>query len=68
MSLAVESPASILLLDDLLARRLARAAGLAVWGTLKVLLEAKAQGLTSQVAPHLDALSASGMWLSAEVR
>src|SRR5687768_11498813 len=49
MALALENHTRILLLDDMLARRTAQAAGLTVWGTLKILLEAKAQGLTDRV-------------------
>jgi len=68
MALALENPKCILLLDDLLARRTAHAAGLTVWGTLKVLLEAKACGLTDRIEPFVDRLSSSGMWLSGEIR
>jgi predicted nucleic acid-binding protein len=68
MALAQENPNSIVLLDDLLARRTAQAAGLTAWGTLKILLEGKARGLTEQVGPHLTALTASGMWLTEELR
>jgi len=68
MALAQETPDSIVLLDDLLARRTAQAAGLTVWGTLKILLEGKALGLTEKVEPHLTALTASGMWLTDELR
>lgn len=68
MALALENPTRILLLDDMLARRTAQAAGLTVWGTLKILLEAKAQGLTDKVEPLINRLSDSGMWLSAEIR
>ncbi len=35
MALALENPTRIILLDDLLARRTAQAAGLMVWGTLR---------------------------------
>jgi hypothetical protein len=55
-------------LDDLLARRTAQAAELIVWGTLKVLLEAKKQGLTESVVPAVDNLVISGMWISEDVR
>ena len=68
MALAQENPNSIVLLDDLLARRTAQAAGLTVWGTLKILLEGKTCGLTEQVEPHLTALTASGMWLTDKLR
>jgi predicted nucleic acid-binding protein len=68
MALALENPKRIVLLDDLLARRTAQAAGLTVWGTLKLLLEAKANGLIPQVAPLVERLDASGMWISDEIR
>ncbi|MDQ7029174.1 MAG: hypothetical protein Q9O62_05035 [Ardenticatenia bacterium] len=44
MALGLEHPERIVLLDDLLARRVAEAAGLQVWGTLRVLLEGKKGG------------------------
>ena len=68
MALALEHPAKIILLDDMLARRTAQAAGLQVWGTLRVLLEAKSHGLTDSVAPYVLRLSQAGMWISPEVR
>ncbi|MBI2865298.1 MAG: DUF3368 domain-containing protein [Chloroflexi bacterium] len=68
MALVLENPTRVILLDDMLARRTAQAAGLTVWGTLKVLLEAKAQGLTDTVGPLVIRLNDSGMWLSAELR
>jgi predicted nucleic acid-binding protein len=51
-----------------LARRIAKAAGLEVWGTLRVLLEAKKQGLIKKVAPLVDDLQMAGIWVSADVR
>src|SRR5712692_10534042 len=68
MALALENPTRIVLLDDMLARRTTQAAGLTVWGTLKVLLEAKRQGFTDKVAPFLVRLSETGMWISDEIR
>ncbi len=68
MALALENPEHIILLDDLLARRTAQAAGLHVWGTLKVLLEAKSQGLVAKVEPLVTNLSEAGLWVSAEVK
>jgi len=67
MALARESPGHILLLDDGLARRVAANAGLEVRGTLRILLEAKAHGLTASVRPLLDVLVAAGMWISSEL-
>jgi predicted nucleic acid-binding protein len=68
MALALENPAHIILLDDALARRTAQAAGLHVWGTLRVLLEAKSQGLVDKIEPFVTNLSEAGMWVSSEVR
>ncbi len=68
MALALENSTHILLLDDQLARRTAQAAGLHVWGTLKVLLEAKVQGLTQRIEPYIVGLSNAGMWLSDDIR
>lgn len=67
MALALEHPNEIALLDDALARRIAQAAGLTVWGTLRILLEAKSRGLVGRIAPLLVDLERSGMWLSEDV-
>lgn len=67
MALALENPSRVVLLDDALARRTAQAAGLAVWGTLKLLLEAKSRGLVSSIAPLVESLSKAGLWLTPEL-
>lgn len=67
MALALENPTLIVLLDDLFARRTAEAAGLKVWGTLGVLLEAKGRGVIEHIKPVLDQLQSSGMWISDEL-
>jgi predicted nucleic acid-binding protein len=68
LALTIEHRERILLLDDALARRTARQLDLSVWGTLRVLLEAKKQGLTDEIAPIVSRLTTSGMWLSEDVR
>lgn len=68
MALALENPERVVILDDALARRIAQAAGVTVWGTLKVLLEAKKQGITETIAPHVDKLKNTGMWISEDIR
>ena len=68
MALALENPERIAILDDAIARRIAQAAGLNVWGTLKVLLEAKEQGITKSISPHVEQLESSGMWISEDIR
>lgn len=68
MALALENPDRVILLDDMLARRTAQAAGLQVWGTLKVLLEARSHGIVEKVEPYVSKLSDSGMWISSEIK
>ena len=67
MALALENKDRIVILDDSLARKIAQAAGIKVWGTLKVLLEAKSHGLTDSIAPDINRLQESGMWISDKV-
>lgn len=67
LALALERSDCIILLDDGLARRIARAAGLTVWGTLKVMLEGKARGFIERIAPLLGQLKDAGMWLSDDI-
>jgi len=54
-------------LDDLAARRCARALGLKVRGSLAFLLVAKAEGKIPAVRPLLEELHRGGMRLSAEL-
>lgn len=68
MALALENRRHVVLLDDMLARRTAQAAGMKVWGTLKVLLEAKSRGLTATIEPLVNRLCDTGMWMSEEIR
>ncbi len=68
MALALEHQGKIVILDDVLARKIAQAAGLEVWGTLRVLLEAKKQGLLPLMSLAVDELRNSGMWISDEIR
>ena len=68
LAIALEHPQRVILLKDGRARRIAQAAGLTIWGTLKILLEAKSQGLTDLIGPHLDRLRDAGMWMSEAIR
>jgi predicted nucleic acid-binding protein len=68
MALALENPNRIVLLDDMLARRTAQAANLIVWGTLRIVLEAKTQKLVEKIEPIITRLADSGMWMSDEIR
>lgn len=68
IALALVHRDHVVLLDDTAARRTAEAMGLTVWGTLRMLLEAKSAGLTDRVAPVLAQLESSGMWMSEQIK
>jgi predicted nucleic acid-binding protein len=68
MSLAFENQDCTVLLDEPKGRRAASLVGLKYWGTLKVLLEAKKRGLTGSIAPYVDRLSKSGIWMMEDTR
>ncbi len=68
LALAISNPQRLLLLDDGLARRAAQNLSFTVWGTLKILLEAKSQGLTDKIAPSVERLRTSGMWISQDLQ
>ena len=68
MAMARENPDRIVLLDDALARRTAQTAGLQVWGTLKIMLEAKAHGITATIKPWVERLADAGLWFSDDLR
>ncbi|MEW6690278.1 MAG: DUF3368 domain-containing protein [Pseudomonadota bacterium] len=56
LMLGLETPGTVVLLDDALARDIARAHHTPLKGTLGVLLEAKQRGLIHEVKPLLDRL------------
>jgi uncharacterized protein len=68
LALALESPESVCVIDDALARRLAGALGLRFTGTLGVLLETKRAGITTNVRPLLDQLQSLGFRLAEQTR
>jgi uncharacterized protein len=64
IGLALEERATIVALDDLSARITAERLGLSVIGTLGLLLLARRNGLIEHVRTELDALLASGFYVS----
>jgi len=66
ISLAIETRAEALLLDDRGAVEFARSLGLPVLTTPLLLLNAKTAGLISSVRERLDALRETGFWLKDE--
>ena len=68
LTLAGARPGSLVVLDDALARRYARLAGIRFTGTCGVLLRAKQRGLLPALAPLLDHLGRLGFRLDAGTR
>lgn len=68
LALAAQTPGSLLLIDDALARRHARLLHLTFSGTLGVLLRAKASGHLAAVTPVLDQLEALRFRFDASTR
>ena len=68
LALAVETPDSLVIVDDALARKHALLLGVSFTGTLGVLLKAKRSGHLKAVGPALDKLDALGFRLSSETR
>jgi len=64
IGLGLERPTSRLLLDDTLARRIARLNHLRYTGTMGVILRAKQRGFLEAVKPVVLALLDAGLWLS----
>ena len=68
LALAVESPGSLLIMDDALGRKRAGLLGVRVTGTLGVLLKAKRAGCLGAVLPIVDKLRSLGFRLRRETR
>jgi predicted nucleic acid-binding protein len=64
IALAIETAADLVILADQQGRRLARLRGLAVTGTVGVLVEAQARGLVPALRPELERLRAAGLWIA----
>ena len=64
LALGLEIPDSLLVLDDQLARRIARLNGLLVTGTLGILIRAKKSGFLDEVRPTIEKLLETSLWLS----
>lgn len=67
IALAQQVAADLLLMDERRGRAAAERFGLRVLGLLGVFIEAKQQGLISQLKPHLDSLIQSGFWISQQL-
>lgn len=65
LALSLATPTDLVLLDDGLARQLAKSQALRVTGTLGLLVEAKRAGLIPLVMPHVARLRAAGFRMGA---
>jgi predicted nucleic acid-binding protein len=68
LALALESPDSVCILDDALARQVAKTLQLRITGTLGILIDAKRAGLISAVRPFLDQLQRLRFRLASHTR
>ncbi|MBI1993329.1 MAG: DUF3368 domain-containing protein [Deltaproteobacteria bacterium] len=68
LALALETPDSVCVLDDGLARQVAKTLQLRITGTLGVLIDAKQAGIVSAVCPLLDQLQSLGFRLAPHTR
>lgn len=64
LAIATDMRADLVVLDDQQGRRIARERGLAVTGTVGVLIEARARELIPSVRHKLDRLIEAGMWIN----
>ena len=66
--LGIENPNCLLILDDRLARKVARNLDLRITGTIGILILAKENGIIKAIKPYLDKLSDIRFYLSKEHR
>jgi uncharacterized protein len=67
IALGIQNPESLLILDDILGRRIADLYHLKYTGTLGVLIKAKKLGHLDAIAPIIDRLRTQGMWLTDKI-
>ena len=68
LALALETPGTVVLLDDRLARRVADSLSIPMRGTVGLLVDFKKRGFVSRVTPLLDELDRLGFRLSQRTR
>ena len=64
LALACEENDALVILDDALARRIAKIRGLRITGTIGVLLKAKAENHVTEIKPFLNKMKNVGFYLS----
>ncbi|EMY71963.1 DUF3368 domain-containing protein [Leptospira vanthielii] len=67
IALALELKNSLVILDDLKARKIAKNLGLKITGTLGILAKAKTLGIIEDLEKQIDELQRKGIWISESV-
>jgi predicted nucleic acid-binding protein len=67
IELAIETPGSTIILDDLKARTVAQKLGIEITGTIGVIVKAKQNGVISSIKPYLDKIRKNGFHLTVEI-
>lgn len=67
ITLSIQLLANLTILDELLAREVAKYMGLQVKGTLGILSEAKRKGLIKKIRPYMDELKRVDFWIDDEL-
>lgn len=67
IELAIETPGSTIILDDLKARTVAQKLGIEITGTIGVIVKAKQNGVISSIKPYLDKIRKNGFHLTDEI-
>ncbi|MCG6141364.1 DUF3368 domain-containing protein [Leptospira mtsangambouensis] len=67
IALALESKNSLVILDDLKARKIAKNLGLKITGTLGILAKAKKLGIIDDLEKQINELQRKGIWISEPV-
>lgn len=68
IALALEHPKSLLIIDEKKGRKIAKAMGIDVTGTLGILVKAKKKGVLEKVKPVLDKLESVNFRISPSLR
>ncbi len=67
LALALETPNSVVILDDYKARKIAERLGITFTGTIGVIIKAKLNGIIPSVKPLLEKIKQTDFRLSAEI-
>jgi predicted nucleic acid-binding protein len=67
IALALETPGSRIILDDLKARKIAEKLGIAYTGTIGVIIKAKLVGIIPSIKPLLEKIKQTDFRLSADL-